>query len=592
MALIEEAIRIPSKNIYRIENQKVIDNRINKIELSANNVFPDNKYNESLYSVDINDNFEIESEAIRGEDVKLYSTTTLPSNPVAYFFCSCVYADKQYYVSKVVNIPVRNSITQKISDIFLGLKDGEKQIKYSCSGRIIKGTAVSTISATAYLNTEGIYVNQWFYVFSPPTYDYSYHKQEETTGNYNIPTEYDNPVESEDGSLSVNGHIDIPTKDNLGTVTASKVTIDGQDYLQLNLQNILCGIRIFESGGRITAGPTDSSKRILSGKITNGTYIQYIPEIVTVTFYGNTIGIDLKENSITIGNGKDIYSFDGNELIQDTNIYVNNRKIFLEKGYNSFLNRVNFTIKNGVKLNVGDKIKYQNKTLVVQRVSGDIISFYDSTFGMNLDNGTVIKGTYIDENTSIENKYQTIINSWDRGKEIATLTLSIDDYYSDTNLNKKLISPNLENYPMTLDIGNKVVPYVYVKKGVDKPMSLTMNGEPKQFEVVGKKMIYDGAVWQELKIREYIASGEIVSPEQETETITISVVGVDSGGYPLPNVNLVIVADGTLNVGDLIVYNNEQAVVTGKQSNSYIIQANTNGAFQQAIGQSIQVTVL
>lgn len=311
-------IRIPSKNIYSIENNKVIDNNIDFIEAIVRKAVPDNHYNESVYNENVYEGFEIESEPISNKEAQPFATAVSTTNPVFYVYGSYVYADNQYYVSKVINIPIQYDNTHKVDALYLGLdKEGEKEIKYVCSGKIIKGTTNAFISITA--KTNGIAVTEWSAIGVPPINN-GYYKQEETTGSFSVPSEYSKTTISENGEIVVTAKIDIPTKDNLAEtdVTAKLVTIDGKDYMQIDIKNLLCGIRLSEVGGRGTATPINGNKTSLGGYIRGGTYTEYIPEQVTITVYGNTIGISLKEEKISIGNGKNVYSFSGNELIQMT----------------------------------------------------------------------------------------------------------------------------------------------------------------------------------------------------------------------------------------------------------------------------------
>lgn len=55
---------------------------------------------------------------------------------------------------------------------------------------------------------------------------------------------------------------------------------------------------------------------------------------------------------------------------------------------------------------------------------------------------------------------------------------------------------------MTFDIYDEVIPMVYGADGQDHPMSLYKDGTPKVFKVLGTKVFYDGAVWQELSLQE------------------------------------------------------------------------------------------
>ena len=94
-----------------------------------------------------------------------------------------------------------------------------------------------------------------------------------------------------------------------------------------------------------------------------------------------------------------------------------------------------------------------------------------------------------------------IIHDYVNGKETATLLCSISDYY-DTDGNK-VISTETDN-KMCFENGDIVVPYVCNAEGSDVPMSVTIDGEPKGFEVVGIRKYSDGAVWQELTLLEII----------------------------------------------------------------------------------------
>lgn len=98
------------------------------------------------------------------------------------------------------------------------------------------------------------------------------------------------------------------------------------------------------------------------------------------------------------------------------------------------------------------------------------------------------------------NKYANdILSEYANGKETATVRCSIGDYYDD---GKVLMVSTKTSKKMTFEVGDKVVPMVRNSFGEDEPMSLTQDGFAKPFEVVGTKMLYDGAVWQELTLRE------------------------------------------------------------------------------------------
>jgi hypothetical protein len=68
--------------------------------------------------------------------------------------------------------------------------------------------------------------------------------------------------------------------------------------------------------------------------------------------------------------------------------------------------------------------------------------------------------------------------------------------------NAQTVKPISTKLKMSFDIGDIVIPMVFGVDGNDRPMSLYNNGNPKKFQVLGKKMFYDGAVWQGLSLQE------------------------------------------------------------------------------------------
>lgn len=311
------AIIIPSKNIYSINFDPVIDNQIDKVEVETADVTPDNHYSETVYNEDVYSGFTLNSQSDQDKQSKLYNSVVTVNNPVVYAYAAAIYADGQYYLSKNIKIPIQPDNTHLITSLLLGInKEGEKNIRYSCKGKINKGTTNASLLLVA--STNGVAVQSWSTTLIPPINN-GYYKSEETTGNFTIADKDSVTITNDDGTISLTAEINIPTIDNLANVEASEVTIDGKKYFSLDLQNILCGIRITKGGGRITALPMAQNKTALSGKISGLPYIEYIPEVVTITVYGNTLGIDLKDKTVTIGNGNKVFSFDGNELIQTTN---------------------------------------------------------------------------------------------------------------------------------------------------------------------------------------------------------------------------------------------------------------------------------
>ena len=81
---------------------------------------------------------------------------------------------------------------------------------------------------------------------------------------------------------------------------------NGVEYYLLEF-NVICGVRIVKMGGNGGNSPIALA----------GTYEEYVPEQIEITIYGNTIGINLTDGSVTYGSGNKPYSLSRNELLQD-----------------------------------------------------------------------------------------------------------------------------------------------------------------------------------------------------------------------------------------------------------------------------------
>lgn len=97
--------------------------------------------------------------------------------------------------------------------------------------------------------------------------------------------------------------------------------------------------------------------------------------------------------------------------------------------------------------------------------------------------------------------YGKVLTDYTKGKETATIECPISDY-DENDGSKPSIRVDNSTEKMTFEIGDKVIPMVYVGNGEDKPMSKYNNGQPKVFEVLGVKMKYEGVPRQILGLQE------------------------------------------------------------------------------------------
>ncbi len=95
-----------------------------------------------------------------------------------------------------------------------------------------------------------------------------------------------------------------------------------------------------------------------------------------------------------------------------------------------------------------------------------------------------------------------VYNRYANGKETATLLCSIGKYYDlDGNLVVDAESPD-SNIPPLMKKYDLVVPYIMTVNG-EVPLSVDTDGAPKQFQIIGVNISYNGIVRQEIIIQEY-----------------------------------------------------------------------------------------
>lgn len=476
MALNKPVIKILSKDIYEIDNQKFIDNQIDKIEVQVKNPVPDNHYNQTVYN-EYTDS-TLYTNGNPQEDVDGYGDNSSGGGfVVAYVKVTPFYIEKQFA------IPKKLSNTSKINKIELS------PIRYSTVCIEKNGVATATLNYTY----KGLQQTDGFSFYNILT-DYPTTNQDKQI--VLLPQEYEKTAS---GKLFEGIASPVVTRKAELTLTdQTNLELINEDEQYYYLSGLfLCGEEIVEIGHfeDYPSGQGGTSKVIS----VSGTSTLYKPIQISITIYGNTIGIDLQDQTITIGNGNNVYSFTGNELIQTTNTYK--MPIKLKKGFllDLFTNEYKFEVIGNSKLKENDKIEYQDETATVTSVEGNEAIIRCARGGklQEVFNGRTITATLLGD---IYSKYQTVIQSWQNGKEVATIRCGIEDYY-DTN-NNLVISPTTENLPMVFDIGDIVIPYIYGANGQDKPMSVYTDNTPKQFRVVQTNISYDGAIWQTLTLQE------------------------------------------------------------------------------------------
>lgn len=558
------AIIIPSKDIYEINNQKVVDNEVDNVEVDAKRIEEIRDYSVNVY----NNDFDVVTYQQGAETSDIHEEYRLHSqSPTSYCAVSGVFKPFYVDIDVVVNKQIGNKIITQI-------KTGEDKtdetanIKYTTA--CIKKSA--PISATYNTSESGRHDPS----FTNIQYTYPDDGEE---GVFNLPKTITVQHNYSDISLSeitVNLNDETNLKDIGGTI---KIT-ETNDYFSFTC-HLLCGEEIYELKGDAVGPPTNRSTA-------SGTATIYIPQKISLTVYGNTIGIDLQDETVKIGDGQHVYSFSGNELMQTSNKKTTSCLIsvgdFVRSDGDSW--SVYSVVQSRPAIHSGDVLIYNGEKAYCISTSPAQISVQNNGEWAKMSNVHISFTSYKEEGSQIENYYKNVISQWQNGKEIATIKCGMVDYYQSAkqtnsiqvykvgNISSKRCSisgtltsamPNknsligvymtisgntykmynislannntditgeidlsyrdvaLQLYnlsyeymettpaisvkeaklPMTFHIGDIVIPYIKGADGQDKPISYYMDRTtPKEFLVIGKGITADGEILQELTLQE------------------------------------------------------------------------------------------
>lgn len=602
------AIVIPSKHIYDKDNNKIRDNKIDRVEVNATEITPDNKYETNVYNEKIIiENYSTYSEKNTSSDVRGFFKNS-------WTFTYGVGVSKtqitRMYCSGTIKIPKlkNNTLIEKI----LSKKDNEGNARIKYSSRCTKKTG--TVSKNEVL-TESIYnpdsgairveVSITNNTIENNDRTFTSEKLGEVLPDtliYEDTISFNQKYTVLDTEYSVTSKTTYP--DNLTNLGSLDVTYNEENEEYQFEYVLLCGIGFDKLGAKkeedYTIGEDTKDFTLTKNISLSGETEFYFPDQVEITVYGNTIGIDLTDKTVYIPDesGNKPFSIEGNELMQTSN--YNTSKEFLLKEVD------NYVLISPTSYYVGkstDKTKYYHYTSV--HIGGEknswetYVKYKDTKYGFTktviipprqkthspalettgTDTIEIIK---VYNKNSICSQFQDTLLEYSNGKETATILCDVGDYYDTEgnqiiyksgisksnisftwdefisaditqdyyrsyitltkgNIKQSDIIKTINGYikfeadanvgdkcwcqiygeaeyaenifesgsatierveQMTFSMYNKVIPMVYGANGVDKPMSKYKDGTPKKFKVLGTRIFYDGAVWQELTLQE------------------------------------------------------------------------------------------
>lgn len=453
-------IIIPSKKIYKKENQKVLDNIIERVEVNATKITPKNEYDVVVYGESHYDGW---SNGLEKSDISVGTYSSGGSNftRVASYYSIIPTHTKTYNITlpKIYN----NKYIDKL---------------YEDTSKIVNIVSNKTYSTNASAN---------IYKTSGTTNWLIRNKSKGTTST----------IDNSTDKISPSWKYVYGSQNTTASVTPQDTTIsvsEDSDNYYINIK-VLCGYEEYKLGGSATDAVADSS-----GINVSGTYTKYETKKVDINFNGNTLGIDLAEETILIGNetSKKVFSVDNNELLQTTNINTSNNKSTIENEYEQTLNDF-IKGKETAIINCAISDYFDDNGKLIVSEKGYNVPYTDQVPKISYSNYI----TYSIVTAKIANPidYDLIIK--------AQYGITIKIYAGSTSGTAReslLIStPTISSVdmimPITIPIGSIVIPQVYGQDGIDKPMSIK-NGVAKQFKVIGNSIEYDGSITQQLTIQE------------------------------------------------------------------------------------------
>lgn len=613
------AIIIPSKNIYQKDNDKVRDNIIDRIEVRAVEVKPNNEYDTPVYNEDLDFSiFETTENTITNyQDVLALNQGGSTSRNVRGA-CGLKY-ELRYIETPNILIP-KVKENKFISKIYDG-KDDEGNPRIKLGLRIkqtnYKGEASYQPSSNSFdfqnatLTKEETEKENIFYGFENFGYKNDISSIVSSLYVSSVSSlSANHSIIEENNKLKISSYLNANSNNNWASsiiidnyisanllepdIVVTSETLNNIEYYKLSSTKVLIGIDTTFASCLIE-DPNDFSN--VSGYYRAvATRVLQECQQISLTVYGNTIGISLTDKTIYFpdGSGTKPFSIEGNELMQTSNYSAS---FIVEKEFDTPISNSDFTFVNSAPSDTASATSYlifapKYKITSVddidaigingdQYVRYEILSNGSLKVYLNQDGGNIewlylkITATYVDG-------YDTVLAEYLNGKETATILCDINDYFDDYG-NQKIFKNGISQVPisfswdgfisanpawgyyrsyitltqgdvkageivktksgyiefesdgnvtercwckiygdtseaetifkkgsltitrsekMVFEMYDEVIPMVYGANGVDKPISKLKNGNPKKFKVLGTRIFYDGAVWQELTLQE------------------------------------------------------------------------------------------
>ena len=453
------AFVIPSKHIYNKDNDKLRDNKIDRIEVGAFEILPNNEYEIPVYNsqidmsqtlkeerdtqqsgdyLDVN-GYNIDIGGIATKAVDRYATISeikiaknkgnktitkiynekKENSGTSYTQISKYIEEKTFYYESNNAYTYNNDETSNYGsfnfDVISSIQPEEKELQSSNSIQDIFSN--SKVKFTADFNGgNDKFFNRWSFTKGTPELNYNIHAVLDYGENISI-------------------YKDFP-KDEGSDLSSLTIESDDEYYYIKNLK-VLIGRTIYCCATALRLNIPLSSY-IGSSFPCKIVEIQRNVEKAEVTVYGNTIGIDLTDKTIYIPNqsGNKPFFVEGNELMQ-TNYLVDvpfnvSNLVVKTRSISGGTKRAWIELANGVATNNKIKIKANIVAEGATTPTSEEFVIYKNNFKSGEKTITVYSTVEIIsatiEDTQISELFSKTLSSYSQGKETATIRCAIADY--------------------------------------------------------------------------------------------------------------------------------------------------------------------
>lgn len=309
------AIVIPSKNIYSINFDPVIDNQIDKVEVETITPSTVYDYDTIVFNKDytnlglyLPDNYDLKA------DSRQIHQDNTQGNWYYYAEAISFVNIRPAYTTVSIKVP-KNQSNKLISKIY-----DKENIKYSL---VLDEKETVPISVTVKISSSDGHPSNSNISYGDFNWDYNNRETTKISGiklkdylsvanTITVPSASGTSVQG----ISATASKTLANQENLGsTSVAYNAQDDTWDLLNLKILTAVYVVKTGENYYNKSSLPIFRAQT----RTLNGTAEIYAAKQLSMTIYGDTINLDLQDKTVSIGNGNKVFSFDGNELIQTTN---------------------------------------------------------------------------------------------------------------------------------------------------------------------------------------------------------------------------------------------------------------------------------